>query len=1398
MRRKQTQGSHYTAGDLTTEEGLKKLTELNDGFQIFSSVRNSPAYFSRRKKDCFAMIRQLGLPSWFMSLSAAETKWISLLRSLGKLVDKKTYSDEYLLNMDWEHKSRLIKSDPILCARFFDNRVNEFINTVLKSPHFPIGQVEDLFLRVEFQQRGSPHIHMLVWLKDAPKYEPGKEKEIQDFVDKYISCSLDVEDDELDYVNVQKHRHSKTCRKRGKAICRFGFPKPPMRETKVLTPLDDGDVDVKLCKQNYANMAKEFDAMVSEPVISFDKVLERLDMTYTDYENAIRSSIKTPTVFLKRQSNEGRVNNYMKNLLKGWCANHDIQFVLDPYACAVYVADYMNKSQKGMSALLERAAKDARNGHMDAVNSVRHIGNQFINSVETGAQEAAYLVLGLPIVKCSREVVFINTSPPDERTFLVKSKAELEKLDPNSEDIESDNFIKRYARRPKELENVCLADYVALFNVNKIRKEKDKSLKKNCPLAYDDDEEENFLDDPINTSGINLTTKDGYKITRRTKSKVIRSVGYSKSTEPENHFRELLMLYLPWRDEIADLLKDYESYQTHYYAVEDVILPKLKNYQEHADILEEAQEALANQRENDDDDDIIVAPDAQYMNALDEEMGSKPSDEFSMFDPNRQPGNLRYDIAGDLRMYVPQDNVEVREQARKIPDDEYFKKVNSLNEKQRIFYNHVMKCFATDQLPVHLFLTGGAGVGKSVTIETIYQGLLRMLCSIEGEDPDCIRIMLTAYTGKAARHIGGIHIHKQFNIGLCGQKEVVEIGTEKLTKLGVRFRKLKVVVIDEISLVSNRLFNIIDVHLRKIVGNNEFFGGHSVIVVGDLYQLKPIGKKVAIYDDIEDKTHKIFKPNYWKNLFYMFELDEIMRQKDDLEFASLLNRLRLGEHTSEDIETLKTRMITEDDDDYWLNETHLCATNATKNAHNNKLYNLSSDEKTIVTCIDSVIKKTPKTKKTSQSKTPQSDTLEKLEATTKISNTGNLMSKLPLSVNARYDLTVNTDVDDGLYNGSECVLKLIDYRQDIKHPRTKEKLPCILWVEYDEDDVGNSQREKYKQWYTNDIHPNSKPVFQETRTFNYSHNTIKRRQFPLQPSAAKTIHRSQGHTLDKAVLNFECQVTIPHLHYTGFSRVRKLSDLQILSFDEKKIKVDEDTNVEMERLRSERPLNLSFTPVKTLPETSFKIIFQNAQSLHKHFACVQSDNNFLYADVLAFAQTRFSTDDDDTYKLPSFKDPVRCDKPRNLDTGFRSPHGSALYVKDNADIEVLKIHGTSKLEYIATQVSINSQNIQIVSVYKIPSCTLNEFKNEIVSIIPYIDLAKPLVILGDFNFDLQSYHNQFLSFMERTFNSNQSVHEVTTKYGTTLDLVFSNLDVHSEMIFCPWSDHYTISVHGTC
>ena len=160
----------------------------------------------------------------------------------------------------------------------------------------------------------------------------------------------------------------------------------------------------------------------TETTDTFEVMLEQLNMSYDDYILAVRSTIIRPQFYPKRRPSEIRINNYMRNCLHIWRANHDIQPCLSPYAMIEYILNYVTKGQKGMSAQMEKACKDANKGNMDLKQSVQHIGNVFLNAVETGQEEAAFLILQAAMTFMSRESVFINTSPPSERTFLVKSK----------------------------------------------------------------------------------------------------------------------------------------------------------------------------------------------------------------------------------------------------------------------------------------------------------------------------------------------------------------------------------------------------------------------------------------------------------------------------------------------------------------------------------------------------------------------------------------------------------------------------------------------------------------------------------------------------------------------------------------------------------------------------------------------------------------------------------------------------------------------------------------------------------------------------------------------------------------------------------------------------------------
>ena len=159
----------------------------------------------------------------------------------------------------------------------------------------------------------------------------------------------------------------------------------------ILEPLKEANFnedELKEMKKHYDQIKNVLDEIKYGQDIAFDTFLKKLKLTEDQYLKAIRYSLKRPTLFLKRSPFEIRINNYNPHLLKACRANMDLQFVLDPYACAVYILSYITKGQRGMSKLLETASQEANSGNRDIVNKVRHIGHKFLNAVEISAQEA--------------------------------------------------------------------------------------------------------------------------------------------------------------------------------------------------------------------------------------------------------------------------------------------------------------------------------------------------------------------------------------------------------------------------------------------------------------------------------------------------------------------------------------------------------------------------------------------------------------------------------------------------------------------------------------------------------------------------------------------------------------------------------------------------------------------------------------------------------------------------------------------------------------------------------------------------------------------------------------------------------------------------------------------------
>ena len=113
--------------------------------------------------------------------------------------------------------------------------------------------------------------------------------------------------------------------------------------------------------------------------------------------------------------------------------------------------------------------------------------------------------------------------------------------------------------------------------------------------------------------------------------------------------------------------------------------------------------------------------------------------------------------------------------------------------------------------------------------------------------------------------------------------------------------------------------------------NNLPFGGTSVVVFGDFFQLPPVMDGFVFIDLSQSSSHteqySALAQNLWKTHFTMFELNTIMRQQDSRIFAEVLNRVREGQHSPDDLDLLRTRTISTDSPDYPVSAQHLFRTN---------------------------------------------------------------------------------------------------------------------------------------------------------------------------------------------------------------------------------------------------------------------------------------------------------------------------------------------------------------------------------------------------------------------------------------------------------------------------------------
>ena len=488
-------------------------------------------------------------------------------------------------------------------------------------------------------------------------------------------------------------------------------------------------------------------------IVSIEHFLQNLSLTHDEYIIALRSWLKRATVFLQRNMNELRIKAHNETILYLWKANMDLQYILDPYACVVYVVSYIGKAQRGMSKLLKDALLHYKAGDTTIKERLRGIANKFQNCSEVSAQEVSYHLLSLPLSKCSRANLYINTGPADKRVRILKSKPILQGMPHDSEDILQAGLIEHYLQRPDQLENVSLAEFAAMYDFQS----NTKVLKIN-PEFEDgnfDQEDIPFLDNPTL-----FPLKDSGYMRLRRKPKVIRFRRYNIIQDVVNFYRKQLMLYPPWRNEYI------ESDNIDFRCVYETNINLIK---QNRSCYESSDQASIDEAIN-----VLEDVDPDQLNfdgvAIEETMQNEGIEvvedtDYLMDNPGDHVWNVDSTTVSSTGGYF---NVPSR-----MGEDEFLLMCRKLNLIQHRIFMHTLHCFKTNkQLPMYLYIGGGAGVGKSTVIRTLYEGLVRYFNSLPSTNPDAIKVLLAAPTGKAAHNIHGMTLHSAFAL------PVMEFGGE--------------------------------------------------------------------------------------------------------------------------------------------------------------------------------------------------------------------------------------------------------------------------------------------------------------------------------------------------------------------------------------------------------------------------------------------------------------------------------------------------------------------------------------------------------------------------------------------------------------------------------------------
>jgi ATP-dependent DNA helicase PIF1 len=428
------------------------------------------------------------------------------------------------------------------------------------------------------------------------------------------------------------------------------------------------------------------------------------------------------------------------------------------------------------------------------------------------------------------------------------------------------------------------------------------------------------------------------------------------------------------------------------------------------------------------------------------------------------------------------------------------------------------------------FLTGGAGTGKSFLIQNAIKQLRENGC----------KVAVTGTTGVSAVINSGVTVNSFFRISPDDLIPANKFNAIKRASDNYFFkqmiRKINTLIIDEASMLSIELFELIDEICSATRKHRHLpFGGLQLVLVGDFFQLPPVSK---------ERKYLFESKLFWESMGTMWDLREIWRQSDPT-FCDLLGRMRMGETSQTDIELLKT-YINKDISRGDIKPTIMYAKRMDVDTLNTtEIQNLETELKSFTAkqlfFADEVnTKKKPSLKTFDQNNYVMSQH-QKLLKELNFDNITNL------KIGAQVMLTSNLDTENGLANGTRGIIT--GFRA-AKNPDTD------LQIQENDDEM--------RQWYPPNIELPLVSVGNKTILVPYAKWTRKIHDvgelvlwhMPLRLAWASTIHRVQGSTLDLVDISLDSSVFEVGQAYVAVSRAKSLDGLRFSSFDPSVIKAD--------------------------------------------------------------------------------------------------------------------------------------------------------------------------------------------------------------------------------------------------